>query len=594
MSWSVSMHGRVVVSLTRYPDGRWWPNEHQVSERFPLVCRGNTGEVYPNVVAPLTGSILNVPFALGMRRAATELGFATPEQVEEFDGRTTAMTANFAGYLYGNVSLVRSVVARTPGLTIDDVDRQLFGLSDAPPHERGAGERSPGAALRALFALGRGLLRPHDHRLRACRSEAEAFADAAPVPAEASTPELLAFVRSADERLERSMHDLIVVGSFAGMSRSMLERTIADLDGDLGGDDLVNRLTSGLGTIESAEPPNDLWRLARSVAGTQAVSDAFDDRTHGLLERLGSEPDAAEFLEAFDAFRRRHGARGPDEWELRSPTWGSEPSIALNAIDRLRFAPPERDPVAVGAALATGRDARRVATQAALPRRKRAGFDIAMRGVARYEAQREGIKAAMVRLLYPLRLSLAELARRSGFSHDEAFLLTIDELTAALDDPEPFRGIVAERTVRLAYLQARVPPFWFQGEIPDPSTWELRDGLRRPDETAREITGIGVCSGTATGTARVVTDPADPGALEPGDILVAPITDPAWTPLFLAVAGVVVDVGAHLSHAAIVSRELGIPAVVSATGASSTIPDGARITVDGSRGVVIVHGHEAG
>ena len=549
------------------------------------MCRGNTGEVYPNVVAPLTGSILNVPFALGMRRALVELGFATPAQVEEFDGRTTAMTANIAGYLYGNVSLVRSVVARTPGLTIEDVDRQLFGLSDAPPHRRGAGERSPRAALRATFALGRGLLRPDDHRLRECRAQVAAFADAAPDPGSGSTAALLEVVRSADTLLERSMHDLLVVGSFAGMSRSMLERTVADL----GDDDLVNRLTSGLGTIESAEPANDLWRLARMIAAAPRLGDAFDEGTDGLLERLESLPAAHEFLESFDAFRRRHGARGPDEWELRSPTWGSAPSIALNAIDRLRFAPPDRDPAVVGAALAADRDALRIATRAALPRRKRTTFDVAMRGVATYEAQREGIKAAMVRLLHPLRLSLAELACRSEFTHDEAFLLTLDELTVGLDDPGSLRVIITERSERHAYLQARVPPFWFQGEIPDPSTWDLRDQRRRPDARARAITGIGVCSGTATGTARVVTDPADPGALEPGDILVAPITDPAWTPLFLAVAGVVVDVGAHLSHAAIVARELGIPAVVSATGASSTIPDGARITVDGSRGVVTVH-----
>ena len=100
---------------------------------------------------------------------------------------------------------------------------------------------------------------------------------------------------------------------------------------------------------------------------------------------------------------------------------------------------------------------------------------------------------------------------------------------------------------------------------------------------------MGVCSGRATGTARVVLDPTQPGDLRAGDLLVAPITDPAWTPLFLAVAGVVVDVGAQQSHAAIVSRELGIPAVVSVTGASTTIPDGAIVTVDGSTGLVTIH-----
>ena len=99
---------------------------------------------------------------------------------------------------------------------------------------------------------------------------------------------------------------------------------------------------------------------------------------------------------------------------------------------------------------------------------------------------------------------------------------------------------------------------------------------------------MAVCPGSATGRARIVTDPGDPRGIESGDILVAPLTDPSWTPLFLAAAGVVVDVGAQQSHAAIVARELGIPAVVSVTGASTTIPDGATITVDGSAGTVTV------
>jgi pyruvate,water dikinase len=85
-----------------------------------------------------------------------------------------------------------------------------------------------------------------------------------------------------------------------------------------------------------------------------------------------------------------------------------------------------------------------------------------------------------------------------------------------------------------------------------------------------------------------VLDSHDPTALAPGDILVAPITDPSWTPLFVPAEGVVVDVGAPLSHAIIVSRELGIPCVVSATDATKRIPDGALIEVDGTTGVVTV------
>ena len=76
--------------------------------------------------------------------------------------------------------------------------------------------------------------------------------------------------------------------------------------------------------------------------------------------------------------------------------------------------------------------------------------------------------------------------------------------------------------------------------------------------------------------------------LEPGDVLIAPITDPSWTPLFVPACAVVVDVGAPLSHAVIVSRELGIPCVVSATGATKAIPDGALVRVDGSTGLVTI------
>jgi pyruvate,water dikinase len=85
-----------------------------------------------------------------------------------------------------------------------------------------------------------------------------------------------------------------------------------------------------------------------------------------------------------------------------------------------------------------------------------------------------------------------------------------------------------------------------------------------------------------------VLDSRDPTALQPGDVLVAPLTDPSWTPLFVPASGVIVDVGAPLSHAIIVSRELGIPCVVSATGATKAIPDGALVEVNGETGLVTV------
>ena len=293
-------------------------------------------------------------------------------------------------------------------------------------------------------------------------------------------------------------------------------------------------------------------------------------------------------MAAFDGFRTRHGARGPEEWELASATWGTDPEIALAQIERLRHAPADRAPGR--AATVAEREALVAEVRAGLPGPKRPMFDRALRAATVGEANREATKAALVRLLWPMRRALAELGRRSGLPHDDFFLLQLSELPDALAEPRAFAAVIAERRARRDYLQARIPPFWFEGAVPDPRTWALRADELKPDRTPRTLTGLGVCSGQATGRARVVTDPAEPGDLQPDEILVAPITDPSWTPLFLAVAGVVVDVGAQMSHAAIVSRELGIPAVVSVTGASTTIPDGVLVTVDGDRGTVTVHG----
>ena len=135
-----------------------------------------------------------------------------------------------------------------------------------------------------------------------------------------------------------------------------------------------------------------------------------------------------------------------------------------------------------------------------------------------------------------------------------------------------------------------MPPFVFEGTLPDPTTWPLRDEVDalEPLPVGAEMVGLAGCAGVAEGRARVITDPSDPGDLGPGDVLVAPLTDPAWTPLFVPVEAVVVDVGGQMSHAVIVSRELGRPCVVAATDASRRIPDGARIRVDGTSGTVTI------
>ena len=207
---------------------------------------------------------------------------------------------------------------------------------------------------------------------------------------------------------------------------------------------------------------------------------------------------------------------------------------------------------------------------------------------------RERTKTNNIRVIHEMRMSMRELGRRmverGAFDEVEDFgFVRESEVPILFADPHSLTEIVRSRRAEYRHLQEVEPPFVFVGHTSGPDTWPRRDaaGVERLSE-GDTVIGFPGCPGIAEGIARVVLDSNDPSALEPGDVLIAPITDPSWTPLFVPAAAVVVDVGAALSHAIIVSRELGIPCVVSAVGATRNIPDGARVRVDGNTGLVTI------
>jgi phosphohistidine swiveling domain-containing protein len=224
----------------------------------------------------------------------------------------------------------------------------------------------------------------------------------------------------------------------------------------------------------------------------------------------------------------------------------------------------------------------------------RGQLDAGLRAARVLLAARERSKTTLIMLVHEARLALQELGRRmldAGHFRTSAdfTLLRLDEFPPFIDDPASYAAEVADRRAWFDEIAALEPPFITDGEPAPPSTWRRRTVEDLPPVVAGEVLqGIGSCAGTATGRARVIHDPEDADDLEPGDVLVAAQTDPSWTPLFLGATAVIVDVGAPMSHASIVSRELGIPCVVSAQHASRRIPDGALVTVDGANGVITV------
>ena len=216
-------------------------------------------------------------------------------------------------------------------------------------------------------------------------------------------------------------------------------------------------------------------------------------------------------------------------------------------------------------------------------------FEMALRSSHVYLAGRERAKTNLIKVVHEIRMATVALAERTGFTTSEVCMLLADELPAFVEQPGEFRARLAQRERQYLDLFELDPPFIVNGIAPPLSEWRLKGASEAAPAVLGEVlTGMSGAPGSYTGTARIILDPADPFALEPGDVLIAPFTDPAWTPLFVPAGAVIVDVGAVVSHAIIVSRELGIPCVVSVTDATVRIPNGATVTVDGASGTVTI------
>ncbi|MGD8491754.1 MAG: PEP-utilizing enzyme, partial [Anaerolineae bacterium] len=202
--------------------------------------------------------------------------------------------------------------------------------------------------------------------------------------------------------------------------------------------------------------------------------------------------------------------------------------------------------------------------------------------------ERDTMHFELTRLFPPFRRLLLELGRRWSdrgilVRPDDIFYLTLDEMEEVAGSPRGMQELAHAR--REEYETNKSRPW------PD----IIRDGQEIYAEAAVStetveggLRGVAGSPGVVTGVARVIRGPEEFGKLQKNDILVAPLTNPVWTPLFAVAGAVITEVGGILSHGAIVAREYGIPAVLSVAGATKQVREGQRITVDGNRGLVLL------
>jgi phosphohistidine swiveling domain-containing protein len=569
---------------------------HDASERFPVYTRGNAGEVYPNVFTPLSFSIAAESGERAMRAAVLSSGLIRPEELADLPVTTAVGSGVFGGYAYLNLSIQRLASARFPGGKASDADVAFLGVGeDAPPHEM-EDERNLRASLAGLRFVWKTARIGSIPKLADDQNQVAVFLAGLPDPATATDAQL---ARAATDELIPLFADLFETHLKVSFSAGLMTNVLGNLCEQLLDDELLGvRLLAGLGDVDSAAPALAMWTLAKSINDDAAVAAQFDAGIEGLDVRLKADPRADRFRRDFDDFIKRFGSRGPNEWDTAFDTWETEPQLALTLIDRMRATDPSHDPTVQLERLAADRVVLEAETLARLKGPIRPMFRRVLTAARLYSQGRERAKTTVVRAIHGSRLRAQELDRRlverakaagvvSAVKGDLWFTIN-SELDAYMADPASFAETIAARRRVHSALSERTPPFFLSGPAPALDQWERRDAVLEPVNAGDVLTGLPGCLGVARGRARVVTDPADPRGLGPGDVLIAPITDPSWTPLFVPAEAVVVDVGAVMSHAVIVSRELGIPCAVSVTNATRKIPDGAIIEVDGSSGTVTI------
>ena len=374
------------------------------------------------------------------------------------------------------------------------------------------------------------------------------------------------------------------------VAHRLLARTVrGDWARDVRGE--VDNLLRGLPgnvTTEMDLAVGDLTDLMRThpVLAAALEGKPWLETRSALLELDGGK----EFIAALDRFLERYGDRAAGEIDLSRPRWRDDPSLLLRVIagglsgehgaHRRQFqSQVEVANVAVTRLVAAARRGPmgmvRARWIARLCRVARSGLGL-----------REHPKFTIVRLMSVVRPELIaageELAARRQLRNSaDVWHLGFDELTDALADPTVnLESTVTVRAEQFQRDRLKRAPIAISSDGEIPSMAGDREGI-----PANALPGTGVSAGVAEGVARVITDPQRE-VLQAGEILVAPFTDPGWTPLFVHAAGVVTEVGGLMTHGAVVAREYGIPAVVSVALATERIHTGQRIRVDGTRGFV--------
>ncbi len=359
-------------------------------------------------------------------------------------------------------------------------------------------------------------------------------------------------------------------------------------------EELRAKLISGVTGNVTMETNKRLWDLAQTAKASPEVTRVLretDEQEVGAA--LRDMPEAAPFREHLDTFLSEYGHR-EIRMDIYYPTWGEDPAPVYSFVRGYLDADESQSPHVQQARLV---EERNELTKEALASVEQGMvgryllspiFRWVLHQTQLHTRERDTMHFELTRLFPLARRVLHELGQRwaqRGLIDqlDDIYFLTLAEMDEVAERQESAKDKVLEARQEFDANLRRPWPNIIRGEEEIYQEAEITEG---------DLQGVAGSPGVVSGPARVIRGPDEFGTLQRGEILVAPLTNPTWTPLFAVASAVITEVGGILSHGAIVAREYGIPAVMSVPGATVSLRDGQMITVDGNRGVVVVEGVE--
>ncbi|TVR52778.1 MAG: phosphoenolpyruvate synthase [Puniceicoccaceae bacterium] len=563
----------------------------------------NIAESYGGVTTPLTYTFAHYIYSEVYRQFCRIMHVAE-DVVEDNRAVFNSMLGLVRGRVYYNLMSWYRMLALLPGFRFNRrFMEQMMGVKEGLPaavlagledNRLGARLRDAGRLAWALLGLIRAQWRL-PAMIRRFHAHFDTTLAAIPRPLEElRADELIAHFHRLEEQLLSRWDAPLVNDFFAmiyfGLLRSLTEKWCDDKDGTL-----QNGLLCGTGAIISAEPARRIHEMARLAARDPAWTDTLLEAD--LVCIRSSMTKQPKFSAAYQAYLDRFADRCLNELKLESPTLRDDPLPLLRSVGNLARRLREGNAPAAGVEQQLRETAAR--TLAARLRGRplrRLVFNYVLKNARRRVRDRENLRFERTRLFGRIRSLFLECGHRLaavGALDDprDVFFLELREIVGFIEgtgSTTDLKGLVRIRREEFEGFRSLPPPadrFETRGMVAVGNTFE--PPTRPPTDAHADggLRGLGCCPGIVRGPVRVVTDPTE-ARLQRGEILVAEQTDPGWITLFPAAAGVLVQRGSLLSHSAIVSREMGIPAIVSVSGLLAGLRTGDWVEFDGTTGMI--------